>query len=111
MDKHHIIFRSQGGLDFDLNLIELPHDYHLGDNGPHKNRETDLKLKRELQRELEMTLGEEWYTREEIQEILGLRNKDTNKLFKTLPYTAIDIEPLYNTEDIIRRLMGGRSYL
>ena len=46
MHKHHIIFRSQGGLDFDLNLAEMTLEEHAGDDGPHRNRETDLELKK-----------------------------------------------------------------
>ena len=36
--KHHIVFRSQGGLDFDLNMIELTQEEHEGNHGPHQSR-------------------------------------------------------------------------
>ena len=49
MHKHHIVFRSQGGLDFALNLIELTQEEHEGDDGPHKNRVRDLELKKRMQ--------------------------------------------------------------
>ena len=52
MHKHHIVFRSQGGLDFGLNLIELTQEEHEGDDGPHKNRVRDLELKKRLQNQL-----------------------------------------------------------
>lgn len=52
MHKHHIVFRSQGGLDFAMNLIELTQEEHEGDDGPHKNRVRDLELKKRLQNQL-----------------------------------------------------------
>ena len=50
--KHHIVFRSQGGLDFDLNMIELTQEEHEGNHGPHQSRARDLELKRGLQEQL-----------------------------------------------------------
>ena len=52
MHKHHIVFRSQGGLDFPLNIVQLSYEQHEGNNGPHRNREFDLQLKKHLQDEL-----------------------------------------------------------
>ena len=40
MHKHHIVFKSQGGLDFSLNLIRLRQEGHEGDKGPHRDRGT-----------------------------------------------------------------------
>ena len=48
-ELHHIVFRSQGGLNFKLNLIPLSIEEHKGDDGPHKNRKRDLELKQLLQ--------------------------------------------------------------
>lgn len=34
MEKHHIVFRSQGGCDFYYNIIELPTGLHKGRRTP-----------------------------------------------------------------------------
>lgn len=49
MHRHHIVFKSHGGLDFKLNMIGLTQEEHEGDKGPHRDRERDLELKRGLQ--------------------------------------------------------------
>lgn len=52
IEKHHIVFRSHGGTNYDLNIICLPSSFHKGTNGPHHNRETDLILKRSMENQL-----------------------------------------------------------
>ena len=59
MEKHHIVFRSQGGCDFYYNIIELPTGLHKGRRGPHMCRETDVFLKRGVQKALFDELGTE----------------------------------------------------
>lgn len=44
IEKHHIVFKSQGGLDFDLNYKYLDSNSHRGNLGPHKNKETEKNL-------------------------------------------------------------------
>lgn len=66
MEKHHIVFRSQGGCDFYYNIIELPTGLHKGRRGPHMCRETDVFLKRGVQKALFDELGTERKTAEEI---------------------------------------------
>lgn len=107
MHKHHIVFRSQGGLDFDLNLIELTLEEHEGDNGPHKNRERDLQLKKNLQRELSDIFWKESYSIEEVAKELGRSVKYFEKNFKRVPTAAGE----YKRDDIIRKLMGGKLYV
>lgn len=104
--KHHIVFRSQGGLDFTLNLIYLTPEEHIGDKGPHRNRERDLELKRNLQVTLLKLLTEDKYTLKEIIETLGLKRGQAEKAFKRVDC----YDGAYKTEDIIRRLMGGKMY-
>lgn len=48
LEKHHIVFKSQMGLDFELNYKYLTSEDHRGNEGPHKNREKNLEYKREL---------------------------------------------------------------
>lgn len=105
---HHIVFRSQGGLDFPLNLIGLTPLEHTGAGGPHRNRKTDLIYKIDLQNRLYEIFRDEKYTIEEIAKKLGRPNaiKYFTRNFKAVPSAA----GVYQKEDIIRRLMGGKIY-
>lgn len=105
IERHHIIFRSQSGLDFELNYKYLTSEDHRGDKGPHKCRETDLKYKTELQTELETLLTQEYYNIKELIDILGLQEKQANKAFKKL----MKVNGI-SREEVIKRLMGGRFY-
>ncbi len=106
MHKHHIVFRSQGGLDIDDNLINLPHNQHEGDNGPHKNREEDLRLKRDLQNYYYMRFPEAEYSVKQIAGILRKSEKYIERHFRKVNNAAGN----YKREDIIRKLMGGKLY-
>lgn len=101
-----VIFKSQGGLDFDLNYKHLTPEQHRGLKSPHRDREIDLKYKRELQRKLEDLLVNEFYTIDELVEILGLKRQQANKAFRK--YITMDG---IHRGDVIFRLMGERLYL
>jgi len=107
MHKHHIVFRSQGGLDFDLNLIHLSLEDHEGNNGPHLNKEVDDTYKLRLQSELRDIFWEESYTIEEIAKELGRTKKYFEKHFKRVPSAAGH----YKSEEIVKKLMGGKMVL
>ena len=104
--KHHIVFKSQGGLDFDFNFAFLTPEQHTGQEGVHNNREMDLKLKKELQEKLILTFSEPSYSLNKIIELLGLKRKQAEKAFKRVACIGGE----YRAEDIIRRLMGGKLY-
>lgn len=106
MEKHHIVFKSQGGLDFELNYKYLSSEDHRGNYGPHLNRETDLRYKIELESTLRMKLFDDYYTVEELIEILGLNSRQANKAFNKITKYRKGMK----REDIIRRLMGGKLY-
>lgn len=107
MHKHHIVFRSQGGLDFSLNFKYLTYEEHEGNNGPHRNRETDLMYKKELQEELLREFKEnKSYSLDDIANKLGRSRKYFEKHFRKVPSVA----GLYRSDDIIRKLMGGKLY-
>lgn len=109
-EKHHIVFRSQGGLDLEYNLIELDADFHKGKDGPHLNRQTDLKLKRKLQEKYFSLFSKEKYALEEILIIAKpMNNKSKDKLEKRLLKEANYLGE-YERERIVRVLMGGRLY-
>lgn len=105
MHRHHIVFRSQGGLDFDLNFKFLTLEEHEGKNGPHQNRETDLRYKRQLQSELDRLFPDNGYTKKEIAEKLGKSEKYFDRHLKLDPPGGP-----YRGETIVRALMGGRRY-
>lgn len=71
IEKHHIVFKSQMGLDYELNYKYLTSEAHRGNDGPHRCRETDLMYKRELQRKLENLLTDEFYTEKELIRLGG----------------------------------------
>ena len=106
LEKHHIIFKSSGGLDFDLNYKYLTAIKHRGNNGPHMNRETDLQYKMELEEKLRQLFKCESYLLSEVIELLGLDIKQATRAFKRLE--SVDG---IKKEDIIYKLLGDRYYL
>lgn len=66
---------------------------------------TDLRYKKELQKQLESILTKDYYNIKELIDLLGLKEKQANRAFRKLLKTnGID------RETIIRRLMGGKLY-
>ena len=108
IEKHHIVFKSRGGLDYELNYKYLESEAHRGIDGPHRCRRTDLRYKRELQEKLEEILADEFYTVEELIEILGLKPEQAHKAFKKLNHHP---GKGMKRKDVIKRLMGGKFYL
>ena len=104
--RHHVVFRSQGGLDFKLNYKYLCPEHHTGNESPHQNRDIDLEYKREMQMELSALFFEETYTLSQIIELIGNDRKNLEKRLKKVP----NIVGQYKREDIVRALMGGRLY-
>ena len=105
-DKHHIIHRSQGGIDFPLNIKHLCHEHHRGKTGPHKNRTKDIQYKLELQESLRTLLSKEHYREEELADILTINRGMARKLVKGMKTHKEG----YLSKDIISRLMGGKEY-
>lgn len=112
-EAHHIVFRKQqpAMIDCSFNKIRLCAVCHKGDKGPHLNRDTDLKYKKQLQEKLKELFGSKnCYTEDEIKKILKIPKKDAYKLVKPL-ITIIECgEAGYKAEDIIRQAMGGKLY-
>ena len=48
-DIHHIIHRSEGGFDIEINYKYLCALHHRGKNGPHQNQFVDLQYKIDMQ--------------------------------------------------------------
>lgn len=105
--KHHIVFKSQGGLDIETNYKYLCIVHHSdGKAAVHNNREFDLRLKRDLQEWYYYLFQAEEYTIEEIAAIIGYNKKRLEKKMKRVRQRA----GIYGKEEIIRFLMGGRLY-
>lgn len=106
MHKRHIVFRSQGGLDYDLNLIPLSLEDHEGSRSPHHDKSVDLNLKLDLQERLFELFDQEEYNTKDIANQIGKSLKYTDKHFRKVKNYA----GTYKKEDIIRKLMGGKLY-
>lgn len=105
-DKHHIVYRSQGGIDFPINFKYLCSEHHRGKNGPHKNRQLDLKYKLEMQEKLEKILSKEFYTIDELVTLLKINKGMLKRLLKEYKL----YKEGYRRLDIIYRLMGRKLY-
>jgi len=105
-DKHHIVFRSQGGVEFPLNIKYLCHEHHRGKDGPHKNRNTDLQYKLQLQKNLKILLNKKYYKFEEVVAILQINKGMMKRLLKDLKL----YKEGYKASDIIYRLMGNENF-
>lgn len=104
---HHIVFRSHGGLNNDMNLVNLcPYHHELGPDAPHRSRAEDVRLKQELQESYFELFDNEEYTTDEIAELIGISKKKCFEAFLKVRNNA----GAYQREDIVRRLMGGRLY-
>jgi hypothetical protein len=105
-DKHHIVHRSQGGLDFVLNYKYLCPNHHRGKNGPHKNTKIDISYKLEMQNTLNNLLEREYYTIENLSLILELNERILKKLVKSIRL----YKEGYKKQDIIFLVMGKVHY-
>lgn len=82
MHAHHVVFRSQGGVDHYYSKIKLPMGFHEGNRGPHRNKDTDIALKREMQKELFDAFSEaDTYDIDSILLILQPENKRSREKF------------------------------
>lgn len=105
-ERHHIVYKSEKGIDFSLNYIYLCSEHHRGKNGPHKNKKIDLTYKLQFQEKLRNILQKEYYSLEELTKLLTLNNSHAKTIFKNFKY----YKEGYKTSDIIKRLMGGKLY-
>ncbi|MDS0528264.1 HNH endonuclease [Clostridium sp. SHJSY1] len=105
-DIHHIIHRSEGGLDIEINYKYLCEKHHRGKDGPHHSLETDIKYKIELQNKLYNLLPKEYYNSKELGKILDLSVNSLKKITKNIKL----YKEGYKTTDIILKLMGNKLY-
>lgn len=106
---HHIILRSECKPleEFKKNKVELClrcHDFlHHDRRGYIKLKEFKMNYQKELQRLFDM----EYFTKEEIKEVLKIKDEPLEKLLKILSAK----KGMYEREDIIRACMGGKILL
>ena len=105
-DIHHIVHRSEGGLDIEINYKYLCNEHHRGKNGPHHSSEIDLKYKLELQKDLLKLLNKNFYTIKELSNTLNFSLNVAKRITKDLRL----YKEGYKKEDIILYLMGGTLY-
>jgi hypothetical protein len=108
-EEHHIVFRSKASymVNVELNKKSLCIDHHKGNEGPHLNRDTDMKYKLELQAQLFKAFAQNYYKASEIKEILGLTDLGIYKFIKRLNPNG---DKGFSRIDIVMRCMGGKIY-
>ncbi|MGG5463001.1 HNH endonuclease [Clostridium sp. B9] len=105
-DVHHIVHKSKGGLDFNLNYKYLCRKHHRSKSGPHRDKVIDLKYKLEMQNNLFELFKKDFYTGNEVKKMLGLTPGSLKKLTKDLKL----FKEGYSKDDLIFRLMGKKIY-
>jgi len=105
-DKHHIVYKSQGGIEFGLNFRYLCSFHHRGKMGPHKNRRLDLEYKLNMQRRLEEILINEFYSTPDLEILLNINKGIVKRIFEKYKQN----DKGFRKTDIIFRLMGLKRY-
>lgn len=105
-DKHHVVHRCEGGLDFPLNFKYLCKEHHRGRKGPHKDRNIDIQYKVELQNKLQSILEKEYYFIDDLEFLLDIKDRILKRLLKDCRL----YKEGYRASDIIFKLMGSSVY-
>lgn len=105
-ERHHIVYKSEDGIDFPLNYIYLCSEHHRGKSGPHRNKKIDLTYKLQFQKKLLNILKKEYYSLEELARLLEMNTSHAKTIFKDFRL----YKEGYKTSEIIKRLMGGKLY-
>lgn len=106
-ELHHIQFRSQVPTlkDCPLNNIHLcPQHHRDGRVGVHFNKALDKKLKLKFQNKLEFLWDKKYLSRQDVQVVLNVKDKQLDKLLKTV----ISKNGEYERESLIRACCGGK---
>ena len=105
-DIHHIVHKSEGGFDIELNYKYLCEEHHRGKNGPHHSLETDIKYKIELQNKLYKLMLKDFYNLKELGILLNASINTVKRITKNLK----KYKEGFKKEDIILSIMGGTLY-
>lgn len=108
IEEHHIIKRSQAKflVNCELNQVYLCGNHHRGTKGVHgkEGHKLDKKIKLEYQQKLEFLLDKQYFTREELKDILKINENSINSLCKLLK----PIKGVFARLDILIALCGGK---
>lgn len=105
-ERHHIVYKNQGGIDIPYNYIYLCNLHHRGEEGPHKDRDLDIKLKKEMQDKLFKILIKDYYTFEEFSALLKINPMQGKIISREIRKYNLG----YKKNDIVKRLMGNTIY-
>ena len=106
-ELHHIQFRSQVPTlkDCPLNHVHLcPQHHRDGRVGVHFNKALNKKLKLKFQNKLEFLWDKKYLSRQDVQVVLNVKDKQLDKLLKTV----ISKNGEYERESLIRACCGGK---
>jgi hypothetical protein len=90
-----------------INFKYLCLNHHTGKDGVHHHPDRDRQYKQELELKLRLLFDKDYYTYKEIKDLLEASDNSTKAIVKTL----LRHKEGYKAEDIVRHLMGDRSYL
>ena len=93
-------------MNIKINYLYLCSKHHKEKNSPHGNSLIDLEYKLELQEQLFYLFRKQYYSFEEIQDILETSKSITKKVVKNLRHYKNG----YKSHDIVKALMGGKIY-
>lgn len=102
-DRHHIIHKEEGGIDFPLNVVYLCEEHHRGKTGPHRDPSVDYQYKKAMQDRLMRIFCKPYYTKKEIRTLTGVTASTLTSLAKSLKRHKEG----YASSEIIFYLMGG----
>lgn len=107
-ELHHIIYRSQAKYltNVPINFKYLCPEHHRGNNSPHMKKKKDLQYKQELQAKLNIIFCNQYYTLDEIKNILEISKSEAEKVVNKTPVHKEGFDRM----DIIKRCLGGRFY-
>lgn len=105
-DIHHIVHRSEGGFDVEINYKYLCSLHHRGKYGPHQSQEVDLRYKLDLQNKLFDILKKDYYSFKELALKLNIPKNTLKRITKNLKL----YKEGYKRSDVIFKIMGGKSY-
>ena len=105
-DIHHIVHRSEGGLDIELNYKYLCPSHHRGKYGPHQSKEIDLRYKLDFQNKLFDILKKDYYAFKELALELNIPKNTLKRITKNLKL----YKEGYKRSDVIFKIMGEKFY-
>lgn len=105
-DIHHIVHRSEGGFDIELNYKYLCPYHHRGKYGPHHCKEVDIRYKLDLQNKLFDILKKDYYSFKDLSLKLDIPNNKLKRITRDLKL----YKEGYKKSDIILKIMGGQLY-